>query len=969
MTRVFICYSHTPGDSEFAKWLFEQLRGPDFKLDPKMDVHTLGIGTYWSEAIPAVIKTCEMLLFVRSRFAINARVCRREIDAALVEGLEIANLRIDSDATDFERTWGHMSVDFSRGREAGLRMLKDRLRQRQTPEGRLLSMTYSLDHHRDRLRHADGPHHAHHQREAERLEREIAVLTNSLKRASSLGVATARREPDVEQPATVDLVERVDEAAAVRAALKDAEPGVLIVSGPAGVGKTTMVRAELDRLLQDEAADPAGDSTVVHYHLARAGSALGATILTGSDTPKRRRLDPAGGVRQVIDKAISDAKGARAIIVIDAADHLQGPVSHRLVDLDLEDVFERLYDHRNRHRIKILLVCREAPQASPDKSWLLLSRHVRLDRGLTLDQFARLLRRLDRGNDLGVRTTSEQTMAAVHRFTCGSPRLAELMQVSAARGYAPLSEVARGLSRVPIVRVPMVVFNHVIDSLDESAREVLTAVAAFGTPIDESAIRVLLPGNYGKRRVEGILQWLVRRHVVDTAAGLFYVREPDRELVLQAAAGRLELLKGAAALLRSRAPDNPRRLDDLDLRLSEIAIWLTAGQYIRAFTRMEDIEPRLAEFNRRDVLLSSRLRLRGNLSRRDEAINTNALGQIYLDKGRLQDARLAFEQAVTLSEGTAATADRLRATSNLAHTLFLFNDTATAERYFEAVRIEATDPSDPEALALALHGLADCCERRGAYKLAFDLLDQAASLRDLGPVETLRRSLKRARSLMELGQDAEAYVLIQQAAHEPQVRTDYLVALATYQVDHDDHENGIATSTQAALQAVRDGDRELLRQARTALAVAHLANRDYKEASGAISLPARTRGAHVELSSLAVQGVSRFKSDPAAARSDLVQLLDEARTRLQLDPHDYVSFDFAGLAWCGLHLWRGDSLDRARSAFEEAGRAGRPPGVPRRLIRLLRALQDQVRSNALDPVISSLEEITPDRSDPDSAPG
>jgi tetratricopeptide (TPR) repeat protein len=968
VTRVFICYSHTPGDSEFAKWLFKQLSGVDLRLDPKMDMHTLGIGGYWSEAIPIIIRTCEMLLFVRSRFAIDARICKREIDVALVEGLEIANLRIDSDVTEFERTWGHMSVDFSSGREAGLRALKDKIRQRRTPEGRLLSMTYRLDHHRDRLRHPEGPDREHHQREADRLEREITELTRSLKRTTGhdavpVQLTPNRRAPESHESSAANLIERTD-ARAVRAALREMEPGVLIVSGPAGVGKTTMVRTELERLLRDEA--DTSDQIFVHYHLGRVGSALGTTILTGDDRPKRRRADAAGSIRQAIDKAITDTNGVRAIIVIDAADHLQDPVSHRLIDLDLEDVFERLYDRRNRHRIKVLLICREPPQASPDKSWLLLARHVRLDRGLTLEQFAEFLRHLDRDNDLGIRTTSDHTITTTHRVTRGLPRLAELIHLSGARGYAPLSEVARALSRVPVAQVPMVVFNHVIDSLDAPTSQVLAAVAAFGTPIDEAAIRELLPSTYGKRRVEGILQWLVRRHVVDTAAGLFYVREPDRELVLQAQEGWIDLLKGAARVLAGRAPDNPSRLEDLDARLGEIAILLTAGLHIQAFTRMEDLEPRLARFNRRDLLLSQRLRIHGHLSRRNEAINTNALGLIYLDKRRLRDARFAFEQAVMLSKDERS--NRLQATGNLAHTLFRLHETATAERHFETLRAEASDPFDPEALMLALRGLADCCERRGAYERAFELLDQAAALSEPGPIETLRQSLKRARSLMELNRDAEAYELIQQAAQEPQIRADHLVALATYQIDHDEHATGIRTSTEAAVLALRDGDRDLRRQAQTALAVAHLANRDYKEASAAISSPAKTRDTHVELSTLAVQGVSRFTLDSTAARSDFVQLLDEARARLQLDPQDFVMFDFVGLAQCGLHLSRGDSLDRARSAFEKAGELGRPPGLPRRLIRLLRALQEQAGSTVLDPIISSLEGFTADRSGPSSAP-
>ncbi|MEH0841189.1 TIR domain-containing protein [Micromonospora sp. CPCC 205711] len=973
MTRVFICYSHSHGDAEFANWLYRELKSGDFGVTPHLDKFSLAIGTLWVESIPALLETCELVMFVRSRFAVNARMCRRELDFAQAKGLEIVNLRIDSDGTEFERTWGHLTVDFSKGRDAGLRALRRALRFRETNDGRLQRMRHRLAYHRDQLRDESRGDRDFHIRQAGRLEQEIDQLVVAL----GSRPADSGGSPSHVNGATSTLVPRVREATAVRAELTREEPGIVIVSGPDGVGKTTLVRGELAKVVEDIDEQP-GKAPVVRYHLVQRDSPLGASVLTGGKAGKARPGDAANeSLRLHIDRAIKQTRGARAIIVLDAADHLQDPTSHRLVDLELEDVFDRLYARRKHHRITVVLICREPPRASPGHSWAMQARHVRIDEGLLPEQFGQLLRRLDHDSDLVSRSTSDRVIAKAHRLTRGLPRLAELIMTFGGRGHTSLGEVVNGLTRVPVARVPGFVFDRIIESLDPTARQVLEAVAAFGTPVNEQAIRALLPTEYGKQRVENVLQWLVKRRIIDTAAGLFYVRDADRDLVLAAMPHRGEtLLQRAAAVMAERGRRTVTKVEHLDPLLHEVDILLTAGRYRLAFGRVEALQSKLEQFNRHELLLGPRLRMQGHLGPEAELVTCNAIGQIYVDKGRFEDARVMFERAVELTASAGQPNDRSLTISNLAHALWLLHDTEGAKRRYQEAYELAKKGGDGRGEARALNGLADCHLRWGEYDVAFALQDKARVLQELGPLESLRLDLARARSAMEQGDATKALVLIEQVERTGRLVAECFEATATRLLDAVDHAEdrspvvaeAVAIAERSAEHALVDGDRRVFRRARTTLALAYLLMRRPNKAAQAIVPAARGRTDRDALIVIAIRAVTRVRIDPAAARTDFVQLFDDANAILRSDPRDFAALDFVGFAVCGLHVCRGDRLAPATEAFNKAG-VRRPLGMARRMLKMLVVLRQQSAVRTLDAIIASFEgRVTVDRSDPGSAP-
>ncbi|MFF0123939.1 TIR domain-containing protein [Micromonospora arida] len=950
--KAFISYSHEPDDRQFASWLYDKLKEPDSVLDPLIDRKNLALGPPWRESLPVLIRGCDILLFVRSRFSLSSPYCRFEVEVADHHALLIAVLDIEADTPPYEYTDRYSSIDFSQGRELGLATLRERVRQWQSPEGQDQLKSYRLHRAQDRkLRGREGP-----------------PATPAWLAGETRGDPWPIRMHGHERP-------RQD----LRGFLAREDVGIIVVSGPEGIGKSAIVRSELAEL-------ESVDGPTIHYRVARPGKMLGAAILESviTDPTRAREQDGSAGdyLATDIDELLGLASDTDAVLAIDSFENLVDRRGAGLLDLDLDEVLERISRLRS-HRLKVVVVTRDLPRPRHRSNWLLTARHVRVDNGLDPESFGRLLQDLDRRSDLVPPTTPDTLIADACRLLHGRPRLAEFVYARASRGFDTIHEVVAELEIIDPTGTAEYVFDEFIAALDGHARIVLEALAALGTPVDEAMIQHMIVEaatiTLEPRRLSNILRWLVSRNAVSTAAGLFYLQDPDRQRILRwmpleddhtrdvPRRGRLTLLTTAADVLWRQRPECPRSADEFDHAIAAINALITAEEYKDAAKRIDEIDRHLVRWNRSSLLLQQRLRLRGRLPRDFlEFVNDTALGEIYLENGLYREALMILLRAKTLAASIPSEELTWVTHVNLGTALMRVGRTRDAlARYRQALAVAETRP-DPAEQVLPLEGIANCHRRWGELDAAFDHLHRA--LAHAGVDARFRLNLRLARwYAMESDPRAQNHLAaVAEEKTDDRARAAYLDQLGEQLLAEGDIEAAVAHATEAEVLARRVGNGIALQRARTTLAFASLQSGAPKEARRWAVLAARERPGGRNLLIVALRALTALREgDRFSAREDFSLLRDEAADRIRQDPRDFAAQGFLGLALCGRHVCADEPLEHAVRSLSlyvhpmcenDEGTPRRIPAqLTARLRTLLTCLAECARPGTLDRALQALE--------------
>ncbi|MEU1762884.1 toll/interleukin-1 receptor domain-containing protein [Micromonospora sp. NPDC005652] len=950
--RAFISYSHVPDDRRFASWLYDKLKGDDSALDPLIDRKNLALGPPWRESLPVLIRGCDILLFVRSRFSLSSPYCRFEVEVADHYALLIAVLDIEADTPPYEYTDRYSSIDFSQGRELGLATLHERVRQWQSPEVQDQLKSYRLHRAQDRKLRGRGGTPA----------------------SSTWQAGETRGDP---WPIQIHGHERPRQD--LRGFLARDDVGIIVVSGPEGIGKSAIVRSELAEL-------EGMDGPTIHYHVARPGRMLGAAILESVITNPARAREQDGSASDNpapdIDELLDLASDTDAILAIDSFENLVDRHGTGVLDLDLEEVLERI-SRMPSHRLKVLVVTRDLPRPRHRSNWLLTARHVRVDNGLDPESFGRLLQDLDRRSDLVPPTTPDTVIADACRLLHGRPRLAEFVYARASRGFDTIHEVVAELEAIDPSGTAEYVFDEFIAALDGHARIVLEALAAIGTPVDEATIRHMIVEaatiTLEPRRLSNILRWLVSRNAISTAAGLFYLQDPDRQRILRwmpledddtldvPRRGRWTLLTTAADVLWRQRPERPRSTDEFDHPIAAINALITAEEYEDAAGRIDEIDRHLVRWNRSPLLLQQRLRLRGRLPRDFlEFVNDTAIGEIYLDNGLYREALMILLRAKTLAASIPSEELNWATHVNLGTALMRVGRTKDAlAQYRQALAIAETR-HDPAEQVLALEGIANCHRRWGELDAAFDHLHRALAHASVDTRFRLNLRLARWYAMEGDPRAREHLAAVAEEKAGDRARAAYLDQLGDQLLAEGDIEAAAARATEAEVIARRVGDPILLQRARTTLAFASLQSGTPSEARHWAVLAARDRPGGRNLLILALRALTALRAgDRFSAREDFGLLRDEAADRIRQDPRDFASEGFLGLALCGRHVCTDEPLEHAVRSLsryahptcdnDQAATRRTPAQLTARLRTLLTCLAECARPRTLDRALQALD--------------
>lgn len=803
---------------------------------------------------------------------------------------------------------------------------------------------------------------------------------------------TVRLIHSMPEIAETEFRDRIATVRQVDEALSQASVRIVILHGPAGTGKTAMIR-EFRRRLHD--CDPELTTQVdgivylsgTGYRPITTDTLLADLIDVVSDDEERGGLS--GELRQPgdwsnkLEAVLAELDGHTVLVLVDDADEVVNSAGFR--DPQMNALVTALaYD--DAARVRLVLVTRD-PVAFRSRLRH-RTRPVPLDKGLELSDLRDFLADLGQHSEPIIPQPSVDVRRCLHRLSAGNPRCIELVYAFLrVTGRTDLPAIVSEIDEAGILAddMPGWLLKRISKVLPHGTRRTLQALAVFGCPVKAAAVESVLDGSVAAvvALVEMARWGVVRRYDDDR----YFVPPSEVERVIADLPpwNEDDFTKRPVPLsersLRSRAADYfakqpigaPLSVEQLQPRLHEVRLRIDARQYDRAHQLMTEIDEKyLTGWGQGDVLMPWRERIVGHLSNpQRELINAS-----FLVAARAQDddptddlalLRRASKQHGTEERPSAAVSFRLQEAVVRASE----QRSSRSVNEFLAVAAECREQGMRVAEAVALGNAARHLGIVGRFKSALEHQRAAAVLVEhVPPGERLGLAvqawlpLNLGRLYSQLDRWEEALELLEGGAKTArQLPDDQLVArfldgCAAVLCDHDGAVTAIALATQAAELAVRKRKTTLIREAAKTLAMAYLVNNEVENARVAAEAALRQPASRRQLGSLALRGVIAYRQgDRITARRAFAEACVEATTRRAREPRDFVALDQYGVALCGLALCthHPDRLGEAVEIFQQSRRVTNAAGVRDHRRLMLKQFGDNVDSHVISEVRRAIE--------------
>jgi tetratricopeptide (TPR) repeat protein len=773
--------------------------------------------------------------------------------------------------------------------------------------------------------------------------------------------ASIQSSPSGAEPRS--MVNRIGERELLVRALRADQPSVIVVHGPPGVGKSTLVtRVLMETDLSGTTVrryDLPGD----RFHAKRLcediDSSMGPGTAPGSWEDVLTRLEA----------ALRVPDGGPVPIVVDGAQFLLDPDSHTMISLELAEAIGMIAC--GRRRVKLILIVQEpAPVAKAGSEWLASAVYVWVG-GLARKDFETCLRRLDPEGEFGLAALGPAERDGLHHALKGIPRLAELfrtvLDLSGDRRNAV--QLARDLARAPAGAAEQLLSRKLVGCLSDEQRRVIVGLAAYGTPVTIQQLRDLLEDELSPGRVPALLEELSRAHVIGKTPDRYYISASDVRDALNQLPGEdgpAHLWRQATDILSSGRKEQIRHPEDLDLYFAELEILIHRQLWGSSYELIDTMERHLQQWNAAELLIKYREKIAGQLRENyREMVNYNALGCIYLPRGDFEKAQEAFGNALRNASAVAGIYPhgRRKVYINLAALYLESGETRRAVQCYGDALAMAGEHDDVLDRMAAMSGLADCFRRHGDYHEAIDHGRRALSAaQDGNSPWAADIAVKLARWHSELNQPEEARRLLEVADREvanhpedPALRVRFLDGRADLLLDADELGEAREVAQQALTRALELNGPVTVLQARTTMAMACLRLDDLSAAKREINRASPYRREGRSLVVLALQALIAFRIDPDGdtSRRFFTRLRREAFQRRERDAKDFAAWDFEGLAICGTGVGGASSLDPAIAAFRRAREQAAPPGLNARMRFWLQILQTKASPGQLDSVLAA----------------
>ncbi|MFD6712517.1 hypothetical protein ACFXA2_04755 [Micromonospora chalcea] len=768
--------------------------------------------------------------------------------------------------------------------------------------------------------------------------------------------------------ATADLLGREAQHRRLRSRLAGGPFGIVVVRGRPGMGKTKLLDVTL-RALQN--GDVNERSVHIRKYLASRDRRLDVRTLIdligGEPLPGRPAVGRSPLVR--LEAVLDDLGGPPVVVAVDSAESLLDPHSRVLADRDLDEAFAMISDESDRG-ISIVLATQQDPVSPSGSGWPEVDEPIVVSR-VELPQFLTFLRTRDYNGMLELDALPDDQQRKLWQRLQGNPRLGELVCAIVCGSAVDLQAIVDRLPRGGDA-VASYITGLLIDTFDEWRRDVLHAVAAFGTAVPNAAIVDLLAGKWSLDQVNRAVKFLQQGQVLrSTSDGDVFLPPIDAGIILSrlpATEGRRLLVRAANTLYGLRAPVL-RTVADLRIPFAEVEALIAGGEPLAAHSVINEIDEMLGIWNCSYLLLQQRLAVRNGLEHLEDRLsNENAIANIYYSSGRLEEADEVYGSALKLAHEKGRASDAVALHNNLGLLNLVANRTGRAGTEFTYARQEALVAGDQAGHAGALEGLAYCRRRYGDYEGAVAHARAALNLPEITDDRRLTIILRLVRWCAELADHDAARTWLASAKRIATERNEDALMAACLEseadlllganLDRGSVEEAVRLAHDAVDLALRLENASILRRARTTLCVAHLQQGDFREAARQIRRAYHYRRPQQPLAVLALLALATRLTEPAAASAWFDRLLTLATERLKDDPENFTTRDFEAFARCGRLLDQRDTLEMAVEAIsgddqERVHATAR--GLTVRLRFLLRTLDASgTPSGQLAPVIAHL---------------
>ncbi|MET8463445.1 hypothetical protein [Micromonospora zamorensis] len=730
--------------------------------------------------------------------------------------------------------------------------------------------------------------------------------------------------------AAADLLGREDQHRRLRTRLATGPFGMVLVRGRPGMGKTKLLDVTLQAL---QSGDVTERSLHIRKYLASRDRRLDVRTLIdligGEPLPGK----PAAGRSSLVrlEAVLDDLGGPPVVVAVDSAESLLDPHSRVLVDRDLDEAFALLSDEPDR-RISIVLASQQDPVSPSGFGWPEIDEPIVVGR-VEPQQFLAFLRTRDYNGMLELDALPDDQQRKLWQRLQGNPRLGELVCAIVCGTSIDLRSLVEGLPRGVEAAVASHITGLLIENFDDWRRDVLHAVAAFGTHVPLHAVVELLADKWSPEKVARAARYLLQGRVLRSAHnGDVHLPPADANIILSRipVTEARRLLVRAANALYSLREAAPRTLEDLRIPFAEVEALIAADELVAAHDVIAEIDELLRVWNCSYLLLEQRLTVRDALQHiEDRLSNDNAIASIYFTTGRLEEADEVYGSALKLAHQDGRASDAVALHNNLGLLNLAANRTGRAEAEFTYARQEALAAGDQAGHAGALEGLAYCRRRHGDYDDAVAHAQAALDLPGIADDRRLTVILRLVRWYAERADLDTAWTWLASARKMATERNEDALIAACLESEADlvlgtnltggSVDEAVRLAHGAVDLALRLENASILRRARTTLCVAHLRQGDFSEAARQIRRAYHYRGPQPPLAVLALLALTTRLTEPAAASAWFDRLLILTTERLKEDPEVVSTRGFEAFARSGRLLERRDTLEAAIGAITGSG--------------------------------------------------